>query len=147
MTQVLGGRGELSDNVPTIEPLTAQTGNINVTSAFSRNLHLQKGDAEEQEVFQKTLFGNTGRSRDTEEEKKGNAEEHRDCEEEDLDKVMKEEDEEEEDASEGLSSLNRCQSPDPTMTDSFHSKRSTEYTHSSTMLQCHFFCPIFICHM
>ncbi|XP_011607932.1 uncharacterized protein cnsta isoform X1 [Takifugu rubripes] len=122
MTQVWGGRDERYDNAPTIKPLTAQTGNINVTSALSQNLHLQKGDTGEQEVFHKALFGNTGRGRDEEEEKEGNAEEHIDGEEEDLDEVMKEEDEKEIDASEGSSSLNCCQSPDPIMTDCAYSE-------------------------
>lgn len=94
MTEDWGGRDECDDNVPTIKPLTAQTGNINVASTLSQNLHLQKGDTGEQEVFHKALFGSTGRGRDEEEEKEGDAEEHIDGEEEDLDEVMKEEDEE-----------------------------------------------------
>lgn len=126
MTQVWGGRDECYDNVPTIKPLTAQTGNINVTSALSQNLHLQKGDTGEQEVYHKALFSNIGSGRD-EEEKEGHAEEHIDGEEEDLDEVMKDEDEEI-DASEGSSSLNCCQSPDSIMTDCAYSETGTEHT-------------------
>lgn len=129
-----GGRDECYDNVPTIKSLTAQTGNINMTSTLSQNLQLQKGDTGDQEVFHKALFGNTGSGRDEEEEKEGNAEEHIDGEEQDLDEVMKEEDEEETDASDGSSSLNCCQSPDPIMTDCAYSETGTEHTQLNMLL-------------
>lgn len=130
MSQVRGGRDNLCDNLPTTEPLTAQTGNLNETSALSQNLSLlQKGESGEQGLFHNAPFSNTGRSRDEEEEEEeGNAEGNRDHEEEDLDELMKEEDEEEEDVSEGSSSIICCQSPDTPMTDSSYSETGQEHT-------------------
>lgn len=130
MSQVRGGRDHIYDNLPTIEPLTAQTGNLNGTSTLSQNLHLQKGETKEQRLFHKTPLSNTGRSKDEEEEKVGNAEENRDDEEEDLDEVLNEEDEEEDDIP---------------MTNSSYSETGTEHTHffhvfsTAEVLHCHFF--------
>lgn len=137
MSQVQEVRDDLCDNLPTTEPLTAQTGNLNETSTFSQNLSLlQKGERGEQGPFYNAPFSNTGRSRDEEEGKEGNAEGNRDDEEEDLDEVMKEEDEEEEDVSEGSGSIICCQSPDTPMTDSSYSETGQEHTHTHTISRC-----------
>lgn len=135
MSQVQEVRDDLCDNLPTTEPLTAQTGNLNETSALSQNLSLlQKGESREQGLFHNAPFSNTS-SRDEEEEKQGHAE---DDEEEDLDEVMKEEDEEEEDVSEGSSSIICCQSPDTPMTDSSYSETGQEHTltYTHTISRC-----------
>lgn len=129
MSQVRGGGDHIYDNLPTIEPLTAQTGNLNGASTLSQDLHLQKGETKEQGLFHETPLSNTGRSKDEEEEKVGNAEKNRDDEEEDLDEVMNEEDEDEDDLSVGSASLICCQSPDTPMTDSSCSETGTEHTH------------------
>lgn len=133
MSQVQGGRDNLCDNLPTTEPLTAQTGNLNETSALSQNLSLlQKGESGEQGLFHNAPLTKMGRRRHEEEEKEGSAEENRDNEEEDLDEVMKEEDEEEEDVSEGSSSIICCQSQDTPMTDSSYSETGQEHTLTHT---------------
>lgn len=148
MSQVRGGRDHIYDNLPTIEPLTAQTGNLNGTSTLSQNLHLQKGETKEQGLFHKTPLSKTGRSKDEEEEKVGNAEENRDDEEEDLDEGLNEEDEEEDDLSMGSASLICCQSPDTPMTNLSYSETGTEHTHffhvfrTAEVLHCHFFYAI-----
>lgn len=133
MSQVQEVRDDLCDNLPTTEPLTAQTGNLNETSTHSQSLSLlQKVESGEQGLFHNAPPTNTGRSWEEEEEKEGNAEGNRDDKEEDLDQVMKEEDEEEEDVSEGSSSIICCQSTDTPMTDSSYSETGQEHTQTDT---------------
>lgn len=135
MSEVQEVRDDLCDNLPTTEPLTAPTGNLNTTSALSHNLSLlRKGDSGEQGLFHNAPLTNRGSSRDRENKKEGNGEGNRDDAEEDLDELMREEDEEKEDLSEGSNSIICCQSLDTSMTDSSYSETGQQHTH--TVIHC-----------
>lgn len=128
------GTDDVCDNLPSNEPLTAQTRNLNETSTLA-----QTQDEGGRGLFQKASLGNNGRRVDEEEEKDETIEGNGEEDEEDLDEMMREaeEEEEEEEISDGSSSLICCQSPDPPMTDSSYSETGREHKHTHRAKQKH----------
>lgn len=119
------GTDDVCDNLPSNEPLTAQTRNLNEESTLT-----QTQDEGGRGLFQKASLGNNGRRVDEEEEKDESIEGNGEEDEEDLDEMMREaeeEEEEEEEISDGSSSLICCQSPDTPMTDSSYSETGREH--------------------
>lgn len=134
-SQVQMGTDDVCDNLPSNEPLTAQTQNLNEMSTLT-----QTQDEGGRGLFQKASLGNNGRRVDEEGEKDESVEGNVEEDEEDLDEMMREaEEEEEEEISEGSSSLICCQSPDTPMTDSSYSETGREHKDTHRAKQKHFF--------